>query len=92
MRFLKACGGIVLTAFLAACGGGGGDAGTSEFGDGDTTTSTTADMIVALSKSNVANTGSDSIIITATTCVGTAVERLAAQRVPAGQSGIVDRQ
>jgi hypothetical protein len=66
MRFLKACGGIVLTAFLAACGGGGGDAGTSEFGDGDTTTSTTADLIVALSKSNVANTGSDSVIITAT--------------------------
>jgi hypothetical protein len=67
MNMLKRLASLLLISFVAACGGGGGDAGNSPFEpDPDPGTVTTADLIVALSKSNVANTGSDSIIITAT--------------------------
>ncbi|MEO5696009.1 MAG: hypothetical protein ABIQ60_02610, partial [Burkholderiaceae bacterium] len=58
---------LLLISLVASCGGGGGDAGTPLFGGGTATpTSTTADLILELSKANVANTGSDSVIITAT--------------------------
>lgn len=67
MKFLKALGAGVLAAFLVSCGGGGGDAGSSPFPNGSTTGSTsTADLLVDVSKSNIANTGSDSILITVT--------------------------
>src|SRR5580765_8427677 len=68
MTMLKRIASLLLLSLVASCGGGS-DAGTSLFGDGTSSgggTSTTADLLVELSKSNVANTGSDSVIVTAT--------------------------
>ena len=56
-------------ASLVSCGGGGGSAGSSVFGGGTgggTAVTPTADIILELSKSNIANTGSDTVIVTAT--------------------------
>jgi hypothetical protein len=64
-RWLMAMAG----AALVACGGGGGSAGTSPFGGGTggpSGVTPTSDIIVDLSKSNIANTGSDTAIITVT--------------------------
>lgn len=61
---------LLLISLAAACGGGGGDAGTSPFvngsGSGSGASTTAADLLLVLSKSNIANTGSDSVLITAT--------------------------
>lgn len=54
-----------LLALFAACGDGG-DAGTPPFGDGGNGSAQATDLILDLSKSTVANTGSDSVIITVT--------------------------
>jgi hypothetical protein len=67
IRYLLA----LCTAALAACSGGGGDSGQSPFGDGGgggdgTTVITVADVLLDLSKATVANTGSDSVILTVT--------------------------
>jgi hypothetical protein len=65
---LKKIASLILVSLVAACGGGGGDAGSSPLGGGSGTTgaSTTADLLVDLSKATVANTGSDSVIVTVT--------------------------
>jgi len=61
---------VLATAFtIAGCGGGGSDAGAPPFGGGTGgggTVATVADLVVDLSKSTIANTGSDSVIITTT--------------------------
>jgi hypothetical protein len=54
-----------LLALLAACSDGG-DAGTPPFGDGGSGSAQASDLILDLSKSTIANTGSDSVIITVT--------------------------
>ena len=71
MTMLKRLASLLLISFVVACGGGGGESGTSPFDPSTgpttgTTVSPTADLIVQLSKSSVANTGSDSVIITTT--------------------------
>ena len=67
---LKRLASLLLISFVVACGGGGGESGTSPFdpsaGPSTTSVSPTADLIVQLSKSSVSNTGSDSVIITTT--------------------------
>jgi hypothetical protein len=68
MGWIKRIAAVLLGLSLAACGGGGGDAGTPPFGDGGSGggTAVTADLILELSKATVANTGSDSVIVTVT--------------------------
>jgi len=67
MKTLKWLAVMLTTAVLWACGGGGGNAGTSPFGGGTgTDSSSTAELLLELSKSTIVNTGSDSVIITAT--------------------------
>jgi hypothetical protein len=71
MNMLKRLASLLVISLVAACGGGGGDAGTSPFTPPTNlppgpSVNPTADLIVELSKSSVANTGSDSIIITTT--------------------------
>ena len=67
MKTLKWLAVMLTTAVLWACGGGGGNAGTSPFGGGTGTDSnSTAELLLELSKSTIVNTGSDSVIITAT--------------------------
>jgi len=55
-----------LLTLLAACGGGGSDAGTPPFGDGGDGSAQASALILELSKSTLANTGSDSVIVTVT--------------------------
>jgi hypothetical protein len=52
----------------AACGGGGRDAGTSPFDNGNSGAgnASASDLVVVLSKASVANTGSDTVLITTT--------------------------
>ena len=71
MSILKRIAALAAAVVMAACGGGGSDAGTSPFGGGgggggQTPVAVVGDLVVALSKSTVANTGSDSVIITTT--------------------------
>jgi hypothetical protein len=68
MGWIKRLAAVLLGAALAACGGGGGDAGAPPFGGGGGGggTAATADLILELSKATVANTGSDSVIVTVT--------------------------
>ena len=69
MQVRNALMGLVMAGIVAACGGGGSDAGTSPFdpnppgGGGATTVS---DLVVESSKATVANTGSDTVLITTT--------------------------
>ena len=51
----------VASLFLAACGGGGGDPGTPPFGGTDPKA---ADLSLVLSKSQLKNSGSDSVVAT----------------------------
>ncbi|HEY6132791.1 MAG TPA: carboxypeptidase-like regulatory domain-containing protein [Rubrivivax sp.] len=55
-----------LLTLIAACGGGGSDAGTPPFGDGGDGSAQATALILDLSKTTLANTGSDSIIVTVT--------------------------
>lgn len=75
MRFLKACGGIALVAFLAACGGGGGSAGTPALGTGAVATAsggtTTAAPTMSLSLSSTTVTSATPANVTATVKDGT---------------------
>jgi len=68
MKLLKWLPMLLMSAVLWGCGGGDSDAGTSLFApeSGGAETSTTADLLLDLSKSTIVNTGSDSVIITAT--------------------------
>lgn len=70
MRMIKGMAAMLAGLVIAACGGGGGDAGTAPFGGGtpppDSGTASVADVILEVSKPNIANTGSDSVIVTAT--------------------------
>lgn len=69
MRIFKGLIGLFVGLALAACGGGGGDSGTAPFGGGTGTgggTAATGDLLVELSKPSIANTGSDSVIVTIT--------------------------
>jgi hypothetical protein len=67
MGWIKRIAAVLLGLSLTACGGGGGSAGTPPFGDGSGGgTAVTADLILELSKATVANTGSDSVIVTVT--------------------------
>ncbi|MEO8311449.1 MAG: Ig-like domain-containing protein [Caldimonas sp.] len=69
-KLLKILSATVVVAFAASCGGGGGSAGTSPFvvGSGGTGTTGTeaADLIVTLSASQLANTGSGTADVTVT--------------------------
>jgi len=68
MSIFKRIAVLAIAAVVASCGGGNG-AGTPPFGGGSGgggTVATVADLVVALSKSNVSNTGSDSVIVTTT--------------------------
>jgi len=52
---------------LVSCGGGGGNSGTSPFGDGNSFgANATADLIVTLSSAQLANTGSATVTVTVT--------------------------
>ncbi len=70
MRTIRAMFILAASLVLAACGGSNdtcyaGPGGTAC--SSGTAASTTADMVLVLSKSTIANTGSDSVIITTTT-------------------------
>ena len=56
---------LLLASVISACGGGGGDAGTSPFGSG-TATPKTADLILSTSSAQLPNTGSATVAVTAT--------------------------
>ena len=85
---------LAVAVLVSACGGGGGDAGTSPFGNGDAgggDTSTATDLVVELSKATVANTGSDTVQITATAIdAGRNVVAGAPVRVSADSDAIVN--
>src|SRR6476660_2399828 len=67
MKTLKWLTAMLVSAVLYACGGGGGNSGTSPFvGGSGPDSSATAELLLELSKSTVVNTGSDSVIVTAT--------------------------
>jgi hypothetical protein len=67
MKTLKWLTAVLVSAVVCACGGGGGNSGTSPFGGGSgPDSSATAELLLELSKSTVVNTGSDSVIVTAT--------------------------
>lgn len=67
MQMIKRMAALALGLALAACGGGGSDAGAPPFPDGSSGgTAATADLIFELSKATIANTGSDSVILTVT--------------------------
>lgn len=67
MKLIKAFGTLVAAAMLASCGGGG-DSGSSPFGNGGSGggTSAVADLVVTLSATQIANTGSATVSVTAT--------------------------
>jgi len=56
---------VMASAVLAACGGGGGSAGDCKFNNCGTDTQV-ADLIVALDKSSVSNSGTDVVTVTVT--------------------------
>ena len=62
-------GALSAAVALVACGGGGGDAGQPALGGGGggNGAPTVDDIVLVLSKSTVANTGSDTVAITVTT-------------------------
>ena len=71
MSILKRVAALAAAVLVAACGGGGSDAGTSPFGGGGGgggggTVVPVVDLVVDVSKSTIANTGSDSVIVTTT--------------------------
>lgn len=75
MSIFKRIAVLAAAVVLVSCGGGGSDSGTTPFGGGSGggtggggggTVATVADLVVAVSKSTVANTGSDSVIVTTT--------------------------
>lgn len=79
MNFIKCVAALGLTLALAACGGGGGSAGTPVSGTGSTatppgsaastpvaTTSAVSDFVLLLSKNSINNSGTDSAQLTVT--------------------------
>lgn len=64
MKLVKAIWILMTALLLASCGGGGG-AGESPFNPGDGTTEV-ADLIVTASRTQISNTGADSVTITVT--------------------------
>jgi hypothetical protein len=64
-RATKALLGLAFMAGLAACGGGGGTAGTPILGGG-TGTTTVADLSVLIDKTSVTNTGAEFVTLTVT--------------------------
>lgn len=89
MRKIRAMFILAASLVLAACGGSND---TCYAGPGSTACSTstagstTADIVLVLSKSNVANTGSDSVIIT-TTALDTGRNTLAGAKVAVSADG-----
>ena len=67
-KHLMSAAGLCLVAALAACGGGGGNAGTSVFDTSASAVSgpTAADLIVETSSASITNSGADSVTITVT--------------------------
>lgn len=69
---MRALFGVVLASALAACGGGGGSGGDTLFpppstgASSPTSTASAADLVVVLSKTTMANSGTDSITATVT--------------------------
>lgn len=55
---------LLLISLLASCGGGGGDAGTSPFGNG--AAPKTADLVLTVSAAQLSNAGSATVAIVAT--------------------------
>lgn len=64
MKLVKAIWILMTAMLLASCGGSGG-AGDSPFNPGDGTAEV-ADLVMTLSKTQLANTGSDSVTVTVT--------------------------
>jgi hypothetical protein len=67
MNMLKRLASLLLISFVAACGGGGGDAGNSPFEpDPDPNTPQATNLVLQLDKSTVGNSGSDGVVVTVT--------------------------
>ncbi len=67
----RACMSLALVGLLAACGGGGGDAGTPIFQDPNTpvtppATTTLTDLALVVDKATVSNTGTENVTYTVT--------------------------
>jgi hypothetical protein len=78
-----------LLTLLVSCGGGGSDAGTPPFGDGGDGSAQATALILELSKSTLANTGSDSVIVTVTALAKSNTVPGAAVTVSADSDAIV---
>ncbi len=76
MKMLKRLFCTLALVTLAACGGGGGSAGTPPFGNDPgsptqpSSTASASDMVLTLSAASVANTGSETVVATATAIDG----------------------
>jgi hypothetical protein len=66
MKNWKWTSALIGAVILAGCGGGK-DAGTAPFGNGDTTAASVANVVLQLSKTSVTNSGSDGVDVTVTT-------------------------
>ncbi|MEF7616430.1 hypothetical protein V4F39_21115 [Aquincola sp. MAHUQ-54] len=75
MRMLKAWLCVAALSFMAACGGGGGDAGTPVLGPGSGASApagsvSASDLVLTLSASTIANSGLETVVATATALDG----------------------
>jgi hypothetical protein len=70
ISMLKRIASLVVVSFVVACGGGGGDAGTSPFVAGSGPTGSTVqqptNLVLQLDKASVGNSGSDGVAVTVT--------------------------
>ena len=71
-NLVKMCGCVLASVLLIACGGGGGDAGSTPFtpptsgGTDATASATAADLLVSLSNTSLSNSGTNTVSVTVT--------------------------